>query len=727
MPEIEFTFKPLIVIVDDVAPSVAHLKEELSRCGAEVHVFTEPSTVVDFVQKSIVDLFLLDVNLDPETSQNRGGVLLAEELCGSEFNLRPPITPEAAVIFISRPSALDVEDVLRMFNLKPTKGVATRYRLAEGFAEKTDTRQVVDMTSHVLAENIAWSEKQHSRIVAQSAAADRLNGQLKSKFADYTQAMEQFSRLIRELCLSPHLCNEKLEICDVSKGRSRSIVVNTRRSTGDRLIESRILKIGSLQTIQKEILNYKTNVPRILRGGSYPLLVGSASSRQMAGICYSDLGVGAGIPDSFGDRFWELDYKSRQDLLDVVFHELICDSGGAKVTRTRPLLWLYRERFNSLATGHNLHKSIPGFVKNSRLLHQIDHQTIRLRGVGENYHELVHPLDAVQNKMANWYTTGHLESVVHGDLHPDNILIHDDNLQTSDDFTSHGNRHLQPFLIDFTHTDQSHAALDYVVMDAMLRSQSLRSLLFPLPPPIQSLASGHWVRADYQLVFNSMEAALMECTVPGHPELSQRLGELIKLSSWLRTTSHRRLFTEGDGFYHAAFGYVCYSFLSLGSSTTGYDSIRDVLLAASASSFTKALHGGVGTAWISPDLTEIQLAEHLATSSLLWKTYLLRVTRGDIHRINESLDGAETNAAAILNQLKSSPWGVLLEALRKVKSGWPKEIQTQLTTQPAVFDCVLLRRFLDLIKDLGVSRSDLSHLRQQIPEFVMRYGSVFAD
>jgi hypothetical protein len=233
--------------------------------------------------------------------------------------------------------------------------------------------------------------------------------------------------------------------------------------------------------------------------------------------------------------------------------------------------------------------------------------------------------------------TGYYEAVVHGDLHPDNILL------TASDRT---------YLIDFSHTQEQHAALDYIVMEAMVRSYLLRQCLEKILVTQESKhllnrAALQWVDIEGAIYMEDWTRAMQI------PQKESWGAEYIKLTSvirWLRESAKRKNFLEPLEFYHAGLGMTCYSFVGLPDESEVREVSREALLIAAALSFSKCLGGSLKKPDMLLPLEMAQLDESLAGIAAAWRGWILRKARGHLEKVKGTiLDSVEAREAILAN------------------------------------------------------------------------------
>lgn len=632
---------PTVLIVDDTpqADAILYISQALTALDCNVVVKSLVDEAVEIAKTNIIDLVLMDVCLDRDYKGDRRGIALAERLTGSTAG-ETALAPEAAIVFISRPFIIgeDAQTVLHMFNRRIGLGFGRR-RLAEAYEDKEQTERVVTHVKEILLERGFPLEGHRPTLNATVSSWEAICDQIQRKFSGSglhprLMPVEQVVRIIKGLFASAFGAISSVELNRVSKGRSRSLVLSVECNYRSGLSEYRIVKIGALATIDMEVKNYTERVPSLLPGGSYPRMAGYASSRDLAGISYAELSRGGGLPDSLGDRFWTLDTGSLERIFHELYHRTIVDSVGPRSPRFKPFVRLYADRFWNLRPNSELHERVRNSIRKCRFLSLRDEKIFVGHEISEGIDPLPHPTDVVLHLLAERIGAGYLEAVVHGDLHPDNVLMAAEN-------------HFH--LIDFAHTAEHHASLDHIVMEAMMRSQMLRSVLETAIAKKRDRRSV----VEATVTWLRIEAALVREDWSGAEELAgggwwqAEFSRLLFAIKWIRGSALSRNFVEQARFYHSGLGLVAYSFIGLPDESGAKDAIRDVLVFLAALSFGRALS-------ISSDRTPAdtwgtlaELDSGLSASASAWEGWMLKTARGSIARVATVLLRAPSNSAEI--------------------------------------------------------------------------------
>jgi hypothetical protein len=571
--------RPALILLDNRPDSVEKLARDLRAIGSTLCVVAKATEYKDKIAGKIFDIALLDVCLhDPADAKDRSGIQVAAESA--------PLTPETMYVFISRPVIVeDAGVVLQMFNRQvgAMRDRSQRVRLAEGYADKESPPEVVAMAKDVLGsmglpcEDISGFPIEASSD-CWSGIAKALEYKVRASLPgrNLVEPEEQFLRILRQLSHRDFLKLNGLALNSVSKGRSRSIVLSVTARYGQDEVRT-IVKIGARVTIEMERDNYSTGVPKLLQVGKYPMMTGFTCSRQLAGIAYSELGKGEALPRTFSDEFWKYSPRRVQAILDEVFHQIIMPPRPPTATDTS-LISSYRRRFQTLASGSALFdEHLPRIRQKCHFIKTTDACDRWTLKVDDTAIEVMAPDRVLQFEAFKWDTMPHFECLLHGDLHGDNIIISDES---------------DIFLIDFTHTAPHHAALDFVIMESMVRNQFLRDIFenqerhgFKTQQDIQRIYT-EWVRLELLFAQEEWKRASDYC---GSQGLEDTLGKLVSVVKWLRHNAKLHNYYEDYRLYQAGLGMVALSFLSLPDQSPHKSMFQSILLISSTLALNNSL------------------------------------------------------------------------------------------------------------------------------------------
>jgi CheY-like chemotaxis protein len=707
MKTIELT--PRIVIVDDTPVSVDHLVAGLTDEGYEVHVKHTLREALEFFQQSVVDVALLDVNLIQNDPDDRGGIDLAMRISSSD-SIEPAIAPECAIIFISRPDVVgSAAVVLEMFNRREGLHFGKK-RLAEAYAEKDDTDVVVKLTAELLSERGLLTTPGRGSIMATEEGWVQIYSDIetklsKSQTAPISMPVDQVLRVVKALSVGQLGTTKTATISHVGKGRSRSVVLSVTSEYQNGLSDSTIIKIAARHTIEMEVLNYTRNVPALLAGGSYPHMTGFSTSRDIAGIAYSELGRGEGLPATLGDEFTSLTQKEILDKLDSIFHDIIVPSGGLKEARLKPFCKLYSDRFLNLRSKSELHTRITNIIRKSKICAPKDDSVLLQVGKNKGL-TLPHPADVILHRLPHGgiRTTGYYESLVHGDLHPDNILL------TSLD---------KAFLIDFSHTATHHSNLDYIVMEAMVRSYLLRQCLEKYVigegRPATQLAVTNWIDIEVAMRNEDWSGAF---TVASENNWGDHFSKLISTIKWLKEAAQAKCFLEPLDFYCAGLGMTCYSFVGLPEKSELNEFIREVLLVTAALSFDKCFDPNLKLQRLSRTTLDDELDTVLSRAVECWRGWIVKTARGFLERLKSASFHNREGAKVILGTAEealasaASSLPLTLAAMRALTQKLQLRGQNGDPFPSVIVDLMLLKTFLEGATGMGLKHQTVDGVNQ---------------
>lgn len=515
-------FGPRILVVDNIKSDVLQIVEQLFVHRFETVEARSRAEAINKLSTQIFDAALLDINLkDPDDKFNRDGLTVAQYIAKH--------APETKIIFISKPSFLDTDTLLHMFNWNPPNGG----RLAEAYVDKGDTPKVIRMVELVLD---MPSADARAPVVTEQQSWKEIKRDLLAKVGGSVMGGEelieperQSVQILRRLAERDLTRLSEIKVDRVGRGRSRTLVVSmtaTYRPTDNEV--SSVVKIGDREIVKAERVNYMKWVPSFVGFVSYPEMTGFAASRQLAGIGYSMLSDSARDPArTFVDRYWELsERESEQVLTEVFLKMLVPRRKPRKAEHGGTLRAAYLSRFRRLGSA-NLQFELDKVAEQSGIHVGASAWTVP---AGAKAHKVVKPTDIFDTEFLNPYWV----SVAHGDLHGENIIV-----------MGEGDR-CRPFLIDFAHIGEHHLSLDYVVMEVSVRFHLFGALLSEPSADVESLLK-RWMEIERWL-HAAAEDPQKSTAPPEMDSASNKLARLARLVLWLRR--HARLLGCADSYYN---------------------------------------------------------------------------------------------------------------------------------------------------------------------------------
>jgi CheY-like chemotaxis protein len=517
---------PSILVADNRLGQLSTLMDLLERHGFSLTPVSSRQDALRALESNIFDLALLDVSFTDVVGEAEG-LILAQDIARR--------APETPVVFISRPEFINVEIVLKMFNLdEETRGS----RLAEAYVNKYEPDRVLETCRAVLTSSGCVAPVAPIRVDEESWRS--IETQLTKKVgADFKQRSEplvtpvrQFVQILRRITFHHCMRLREVRVQSVSRGRSRTVVVVATSTYKPTDAEHHIvIKIGTTEMLKIERDNYLQWIQSFVQCGSYPTLTTFVTSRQLAGIAYSMVKSEGEPAPTFTDRFWEMSEEQSRAVLARVFGDMLLTHDRALIARARTLQQEYRDRFRALKNTQQLELNLAsicdsvkiGRASGSRWEFLIGREWVRTRN----------PLQAIPEDFFDPY----VEAVVHGDLHTDNVIVPQD----------------RTFLIDFAHTGPHHVFLDYVTMEVSVRYYLLRQLL-ERPGSDVEAQSRRWLELEIALArldpiqMFSVTASDLGDDVP--PELARLMNVII----WLRHSAFVRGYRDSYRNYFAAVG-----------------------------------------------------------------------------------------------------------------------------------------------------------------------------
>jgi len=558
---------PRILVVDDIPDQVEGIIHLLEKEHFDVILANSKESALRILEGGTFDIALIDVKLCEEEPNNRDGLYVAERIL--------TLAPEARVIFISRLTSLDVGSLLQMFNRNPE---LVNGRLAEAYVDKSDPEAVVKMSQLILGAK--HGEKYWVPILANAETWKSVKLDLDTKVGkvirnrriEFIDGERQCLHILRRLANDDLMPLKEIRIILVNTGRSRTVVLTIKAKYSPTDVERlTVVKIGDREIVEAERVNFIKWVPGFVKFASYPSMTGAAANRQLAGIGYSMVGEVNEPAPTFVEQFWDMAESDSQTVLDEVFHSLLVPKKLPKIVRGSTLWKEYKSRFRQLQDNNILASDLARFCKGCGITVKEGSWTIPLGKVSRT---VVRPTDIVNTDFFGPYWV----SVVHGDLHGENILV-------SKDERTLGNK---TFLIDFAHIGEHHVFLDYVVMEVSVRMHLLKRLFSRIPDALLDDYIASWVQFEEWLAINENDHGKWEaCEALAGKEMLLRLARLIL---WLRKNAWLHGFNDTYHNYYGALGMACLTspYLPDNSPDNTRYATRRALLSCAAFSLVKA-------------------------------------------------------------------------------------------------------------------------------------------
>ena len=559
---------PQILVVDNQLDQIATLLHELAHEGLSVLTADSRPRAMEVLASSVVDVALVDVNLrDPDEKGNRDGIFLADDMA--------TIAPETQVIFISRPVYLDVQSLLHMFNPDPN---LANCRLGAAYVDKADTEAVVEMCLSILGakNDVEWpapifADEASWRSVRKDLDA-KVSGVIKERGRGLVDGERQCLQILRRLASHELMPLKQIAIEHLGRGRSRTMVLTMAAKYSPTDVQHlSVVKLGDREIVQGERSNYLKWVPSFVQSVAYPAMTGAAASRQLAGIGYSMLGESNEPAQTFVDRFWSLPEKKVFQILDSVFHSLLVPKQAPTEKRGRNIRNEYQTRFRRLADSAKLEADLTPLCTHCGIKVSQDSWAI---AVGKRLRKVHRPTDLIESHFFNPYWV----SVVHGDLHGENVIVLSDEVVSDD---------MRAFLIDFAHIGEHHVFLDYVVMEISVRFHLLSRFLRSVEMSQVDELMSRWVEIEEWFAegdTTKSEDPPWDISAPNDP-----LAILARVVMWLRSNAWLHGFNDSYHNYYGAIGMTALTspFLPDESGDRVRYAVRKALLSCAAFSLDR--------------------------------------------------------------------------------------------------------------------------------------------
>jgi DNA-binding response OmpR family regulator len=467
-----------ILIVDDELQWCEQLVEIFNHEGYTAKAVANAKDALDILHQGIYHLLILDIRLEGNDHSNSDGMKLLSKLKETGLN-----------------------EVTKIIMLS-AHGTKEQMRRAFRDFSVVDFLSKDDFDRQHLLDNVRIAFEQHVGI----------NMDLKIFWTDITA--EKAIRYIyidnEPLEHNEMLCKRAaMELEDLLRrlfSNAESIIVRSLTSTPSRngtcVLSVQpfypngggpavVVKFGHIPRIKKEERHFKDHVQPFISGARHTTIEKEARTPLLGGIVYSLLGT---TNDSWADfgQFYRLNSTQKiTPALDRLFHET-CGPWYANPSRWLPrnLAKDYCSQFGSSI--EQLESSIKDTLPSIRITNgQLSFNTLTDNRLFTN------PFQAIKGRTFIYPT---YESITHGDLNQNNILVDD----------AEG-----LWLVDFENTEHSHILRDVATLDSVVRLQLLEAEEATLDERLTMeetlLGIGHFSQLDrLSSVFKTENLALIK-------------------------------------------------------------------------------------------------------------------------------------------------------------------------------------------------------------------------
>ncbi len=425
-----------ILIVDDEQQWREHLMGILNREGYTVEAASTAKDALNILQQGIYHLVILDIRLEDSDQSNRDGMILLESLRERGLNEATKI-----IMLSAHGTKEQMRTAFRDFSVVDflSKDEFTRQHFLENV--RTAFEQYVGVNMKLA---IFWEDPGIEQAIRHLQIENEQVGQNETLKQKATMELED---LLRRLFLNA----ESIMVRPLTSIASRSgtcvLSVQPFYATGGG--QAVVVKFGHLPRIKEEGQHFRDYVRPFVSGARHTTIENEARTSLLGGIIYSLLGTTNEGWFNFGRFYRHNTIEKITSALHHLFRET-CSSWYANPGRLLPrnLSMDYCHQFGS--TIEQLEKTIEGTLPSIT----ISPDRLSFTNLTGN-RRFTNPFRAIKGRTFIYST---YESITHGDLNQDNILIDD----------AEG-----MWLIDFENTERSHILRDVATLDSVVRFQLL--------------------------------------------------------------------------------------------------------------------------------------------------------------------------------------------------------------------------------------------------------------
>lgn len=243
-------------------------------------------------------------------------------------------------------------------------------------------------------------------------------------------------------------CTEVRVFSFAKRGFSKAIVLQIEpsyRNKGDG--EVLVAKIGERSFVEDEAKRYHQYIDGMIGNHRIPRVLQTEILHTLAGIIYTFVGLGK------SETFADLLPKKEPQVIEQIISNLFLDTSaplrGTNIRQTRgDLKQIYLKMINK--TDAQLQKIVKLLTKAHHPFKFGDDQQALLLGENGQY-RLKNPVEFIKS---GYFEREYMESIIHGDLHGDNVLI---------------DHHNDTWVIDFGDTGWGPSVQDFVTFETFLR------------------------------------------------------------------------------------------------------------------------------------------------------------------------------------------------------------------------------------------------------------------
>ena len=425
-----------ILIVDDEPQWREQLVEILKQEGYTVEAVATAKDALSILHQGIYHLLILDIRLADKDQSNTDGMALLSSLKARSLDKATKI-----IMLSAHGTREDMRTAFRDFNVADflSKDDFNRQHFLENVRTAFNNHVSVNLNLTIFWADIVAEQAVHhlqidrERVEQNEPLCKRAAIELEDLLRRLFPKAE--SLIVRQLTSIP------------SRSGASVLSVQPFYPTGGGHVV--VVKFGHYPKIKDEEQHFEDYVRPFLSGARHTTIEKNARTPLLGGIVYSLLGTTNGSWVNFGQFYRQNSITKITSALDRLFHET-CGPWYANPGRWLPrnLTTDYGRQFGSSI--EQIESSIKEALPSVKISNDQSSFTLPISN-----RPFTNPFQAIKGRTFIYPT---YESITHGDLNQNNILV--DNAEGM-------------WLVDFEHTERSHILRDIATLDSVIRFQLL--------------------------------------------------------------------------------------------------------------------------------------------------------------------------------------------------------------------------------------------------------------
>ena len=413
-----------ILIVEDILDVRTTICGLIEDAGYSVHTASSRKEALTLLETTYIHIAVLDIRLEESDEDNQDGLNLMHDIANKY--------PSIATIMLT--GYADVKTITSA--LQPNeKGISAAFNFLEksNMVDLSETIERAFNTKIKINKDLEIKDPQLS-IQKLSSAIRFSKKPLQKNFSLVDEIQEVLKKLFIDC--------KKIELLPMQQGFSGAIIFLIEpfyktKGRGEKVI----IKIGNIEAIKSEGLNFQEHVSGVVGGNRTPNAIDVVYTRDLGGIRYTFLGL-SHIEDfiTFYNAASPKEIKTAIELLYLK----TCFSWQHEKGIYKPnvnlkdfymdFLHLHPEKLDALEE-----------IANDKLFSDLGH------------YPSSNPISYIQK---NDFCNDSFYSIIHGDLTGRNLLV---------------DNHLDAWLIDFETTSQGHILQDYASLESYIKFRMVKT------------------------------------------------------------------------------------------------------------------------------------------------------------------------------------------------------------------------------------------------------------